>query len=254
MMMAQDPADLCKDDPLMSVVTTYGQLSRVRVKPMFAVAVPNDYARNITKSAVKSASNLIILPWQTQDSMSPSTQTSFEPLSDDFKDEVLSTASCSVALFMDRGFGLTPKKTTTTQKVVLLFFGQPDGTEALSFVSHFIGNEKCELVIVNAKIGHDKSTVDNFSDLRHLSGVRIEDIVCESLLDAATRFAQDLSKTDLVVLGHCHYKGSLKTWVDQNCKASVTLVQKYQKKITAAKLIIKSRLQYSSPYSHTNAC
>lgn len=228
-MMATEPEEVAKTDAIMSVVCTFGQLNRIHVKPVFAVASKSDFPSTIIKASADSHSNLILLPWQPSESFNAVTGShNYDSADYETVEKVLDQAHCSAALFIDRGFGLTDKSgPETIQKVVFPFFNGPDDREALSFVSYLVGNPRLDIRIIVLKENENAGSEPGLEVLRGHPSVTIETLLTTYPYDQAIQQGAQLKKTDLYVIGMQHYTGAFKTWIDSTCVSSVTLIQKH---------------------------
>ena len=225
--MATDTDEALKTDPIMSVVCTFGQLNHIQVKPMFSVASKEDFPRNIIKASISSHSNLILIPWQ------PSLNgiRGNESIGFDTIEKVLEKSLCSVALFIDHGFG-TNDDYDGVQKVIFPYSDGSDDKEALSFVSYLVGNPKLEIVILNFQTSHS-SNDDIFETLKDQKLVTIETIPNshdESISSTFISRCTELKRSDLVVLGMNRYVGQTKEWINNSCQTSTILIQKHSRK------------------------
>ncbi|KAK6092032.1 K(+)/H(+) antiporter [Batrachochytrium dendrobatidis] len=149
-MMATESSETLRADPVVNVFRTFGQLNKVGVRTLLAVTEPENYAQNVVDAAEESSVNLIIYPVQTSRSTG---QGSGYPrgkagltMARIFRD-----ASCSVALFIDRGFGVSSAENMTesgersalitspatsiaypgsNQRIFMVFYGGADDCEA----------------------------------------------------------------------------------------------------------------------------
>lgn len=100
----------------------YGQLGRVRVRPMTAISAMPTMHEDVRNVAEDKRVSLLVVPFHKHGSVLP---------------RVMKEAPCSVAVLVDRGFGggeqVGPAE--VAHGVCVLFFGGPDDREALELAS-----------------------------------------------------------------------------------------------------------------------
>ncbi|KAK6942942.1 Cation/H+ exchanger, partial [Dillenia turbinata] len=160
----------------------YGQVGRVRVRPMTAISSLTTMHEDICHVAEEKSASIIILPFHKQ--WKDQSNDSIENMGHEWRmvnQRVMKDAQCSVALLVDRGFGNgnqdTPKgsgASTIQNSVCVVFFGGPDDREALVLggrmaehpgvrvrVVRFVdGGESCNVVL---KPSPEKSTENSYS-------------------------------------------------------------------------------------------
>ncbi|KAM1159445.1 cation/H(+) antiporter 20-like isoform X1 [Malus sylvestris] len=129
---------LCRgvsQDQIPAAFEAYGQVGQVTTRHTTAISALSTMQEDILHVAEAKTVSLVILPFNKQ--WRREEEKEMEVLGDDWKrvnQRVLSTANCSVALFVDRGFGSRRERGAATPKrVCILFLGGPDDREALEF-------------------------------------------------------------------------------------------------------------------------
>ncbi|KAJ3186438.1 K(+)/H(+) antiporter, partial [Irineochytrium annulatum] len=102
-MMATDTDATLRADPVMSIYRTFGHLNRIPVASVLAVANIEEFPDQIASAADDHESNLVVIPWQHSAEMSSLVD---EAHIHSLVDAVQREARCSVAVFIDRGFGV----------------------------------------------------------------------------------------------------------------------------------------------------
>lgn len=121
-------------DQIVAAFETYGQLSRVTVRPMTAISNFEDMHEDICATAANKRTAIIILPFhksQRFDGQFETTAPGFRLVNQ----KVLQHAPCSVAILIDRGVGGSAQvaPNNVDHKVVVYFFGGQDDREALAY-------------------------------------------------------------------------------------------------------------------------
>ncbi|KAH9575321.1 hypothetical protein CY35_01G105800 [Sphagnum magellanicum] len=134
-------------DQVVVAFKTYGQLSKVIVRPMTAISRFEDMHEDICATASDKRIMIIILPFHKQlDGILESTTLGFQMVNQ----KVLQHAPCSVAILVDRGVGgvaqLVPSN--VDHKVVVFFFGGPDDREALAYGCHLVEHPGITLHVI----------------------------------------------------------------------------------------------------------
>ncbi|KAI9361263.1 Sodium/hydrogen exchanger family-domain-containing protein, partial [Zopfochytrium polystomum] len=142
-LIATDTDTTLKTDPVASVFRAFGQLTGVEVETALAISNFEEFPEQIVAAA--GDANLIVLPWR--DSIGSDHHAIEEGLRNALIEKVQRSAPCSVAVFIDRGFGadipkphesgavqtlLPPKQ--KTHHIFFPFTGGRDDREALELV------------------------------------------------------------------------------------------------------------------------
>ncbi|QSZ29739.1 hypothetical protein DSL72_004256 [Monilinia vaccinii-corymbosi] len=95
-------------DPVVNAFRTFAQLNNVAVSGGVSVVPESDYAEALTTQASDHSSDLVLIPW-TEPSSLEVDDTHHDSLSSGLQDifiqKMLEIASCSIAIFINRGFG-----------------------------------------------------------------------------------------------------------------------------------------------------
>lgn len=121
-------------DQIVAAFETYGQLSKVTVRPMTAISNFDDMHEDICATAAEKRSAIIILPFHKSQRLDGH----FETTAPGFRlvnQKVLQHAPCSVGILIDRGMGgyAQVAPSNVDHKVAVYFFGGPDDREALAY-------------------------------------------------------------------------------------------------------------------------
>ncbi|OVA06228.1 UspA [Macleaya cordata] len=122
----------------------YGQLGRVKVRPMTAISALPTMHEDVCHVAEEKRVTMMILPFHKQGRRGEDGVVAMENVGHGWRmvnQRVLKYAPCSVAVLVDRGLGggggqETPGPTSAisvAQGVCVVFFGGPDDREALEF-------------------------------------------------------------------------------------------------------------------------
>ena len=254
--------ELMDADPIMSLVSTFGRLNQVNIKPLFAVSGSSNAASEVFKASQESHSNLILFPWFPS-STSSAAMTSNEgndAMDEDMIQEVIATARCSVALFCDRGFGMGASSSEPVDSsssfddippgvvkvkprtVLLVLCGGRDDFESLSLVSYLISNSSLRLSILLLQTPKMSTEIQDAARL--LAGHPDVSLTIMDMNGQHTRQiflkenGQGLTGKDLVVLGRSEYVDSedVKEWIETEIQASVILIQHHRMTSKAAQL------------------
>ncbi|WCJ28281.1 Cation/H(+) antiporter 20 [Euphorbia peplus] len=123
-------------DRVAGAFQAYSQLGRVSVRSTKAISPLSTMHEDICDVAESRKITMIILPFHKQ-WRGEEGEESMENIGHGWRmvnQRVLKNAPCSVAIFVDRGFGnadQSPGPNTVAQKVCVIFFGGPDDREAL---------------------------------------------------------------------------------------------------------------------------
>ncbi|KNC97065.1 uncharacterized protein SPPG_07462 [Spizellomyces punctatus DAOM BR117] len=236
-MMAANEGETMRADPVINVFRTFGQLNRVSVHTLVTVSPPEDFPSNIVETSVDSKINLILLPWQQ-----PPGESRQSCMNDHFVKDVVEAAPCSVAVFVDRGFGVSstqvvePSATIPgqNQHVFVPFFGTEDDREALRFVAQLASHPGLSVTVLRVRVqgdnNKDLSSATLAIDVLHSSSsgeatsestlndtsistltninptnVSVENINTTDALSAVTSRGNAFGRKDLIVVGHDTY-------------------------------------------------
>ncbi|KAI9209697.1 Sodium/hydrogen exchanger family-domain-containing protein [Polychytrium aggregatum] len=240
LLMASELDQTLRNDAILNVFRTFGTLYGLPVNPLVAVSHTDEFAEYIVSSAIDTQANLIIVPWHPH---------SNDDVADGFEDDGLSKrdvaeaivnqSPCSVAIFVDRGFGgfsrIGQTNDVVSQSVYVLYFGESgDDHEALLFTSYLSAHVELNICIlrisdqkdpaqiaaagasqitVNKDVGEDsqpgriRSCTQIIESLAIKANVKIEDLTSSTPVGAIVdRLAGNLSHHDLVVVGDSNYK------------------------------------------------
>ncbi|KAG0609152.1 hypothetical protein M758_8G162200 [Ceratodon purpureus] len=121
-------------DQIVAAFETYGQLSKVTVRPMTAISNFEDMHEDICATAADKRTAMIILPFHKSQRLDGQFETT-APGYRIVNQKVLQHAPCSVAILIDRGVGGSAQvaPNNVEHKVAVFFFGGPDDREALAY-------------------------------------------------------------------------------------------------------------------------
>ncbi|KAJ1539739.1 K(+)/H(+) antiporter, partial [Cladochytrium tenue] len=141
-MMATDSDATLRTDPVVSVFRTFAHLNGIGLNSSLAISAIEEFPDHIVGAARRA--NLIVLPWR-DGGAADEPHAVDEGLRNALIERVFRSAPCTVAVFIDRGFGtlnMAPPRgdpeaeaagadPTAPQRVVVPFFGEADDIEAL---------------------------------------------------------------------------------------------------------------------------
>lgn len=174
-------------DPVVNTFRTFAQLNNVTVSGSVSIVPESAFAETLVSRASDMASDLVLIPWSENGSMteSDSTLPFGESSSQDlysssphhsFIQHVLGTSTCNTAIFINRGFGGTPAPargltrtisglslrsqreaparpiSDRSHHIFFPFFGGNDDRVALRFVLQMSQNDNITATIVHIKV------------------------------------------------------------------------------------------------------
>ncbi|OMO85091.1 Cation/H+ exchanger [Corchorus olitorius] len=150
-------------DRVIVAFETFGQLSRVSVRPMTAISAMSSMHEDICTSAERKRAAMIILPFhkhQRLDGELETTRNEFRWVNK----RVLEQAPCSVGIFVDRGLGGTThiSASNVCSSITVLFFGGRDDREALAYGSRMAEHPGISLSIIRFLPGPEISDGNEF--------------------------------------------------------------------------------------------
>ncbi|KAJ3181483.1 K(+)/H(+) antiporter [Geranomyces variabilis] len=153
-LMAANEGETLRADPVINVFRTFGQLNRVGVHTLVNVVPSEDFPENIREASSESSAHLLVLPWQQH----PASKDSC--LNDRFVKETVDNAPCSIAVIVDRGFGVASTDLMIpgaavpgqNQHVFVPIFGTADDCEALRFVSNIAAHPGLSVTIFDLRL------------------------------------------------------------------------------------------------------
>lgn len=107
-MQSSEIDDVSYNDPVVNAFRTFAQLNNVAVSGSVSVVPQSTYAETLTTQASLHMSDLVMIPWTQYGSKSDldmAADSYSAALQDSFVRGTLETASCSTAIFYNRGFG-----------------------------------------------------------------------------------------------------------------------------------------------------
>jgi hypothetical protein len=184
-MKGSDADEYTFHDPVVNAFRTFGQLNHVAVSGDVSVVPESSYAETLLSKATDMSSDLVLLPWTESGAMSEGDQSYFsiDKMSQDrfssgsqmsFVQEVLNSANCNAAVFINRGFvgapqpkaptllrtttGLSIKRdlvqtmvTDVNRHVFFPYFGGADDAVALRFVLQLALNPHVTATVIHVK-------------------------------------------------------------------------------------------------------
>ncbi|KAJ9180743.1 hypothetical protein P3X46_008955 [Hevea brasiliensis] len=140
-------------DRVAGAFQTYSQLGRVSVRPTTVISPLSTMHEDICHVAETKRVTMIVLPFHKQ--WRGEGDKSMENVGHGWRgvnQRVLKQAPCTVALFVDRGFGnvaQTPgPSTVVAQKICVIFFGGPDDREVLELGGRMAEHPTTEVSVV----------------------------------------------------------------------------------------------------------
>ncbi|KAJ3112600.1 K(+)/H(+) antiporter [Phlyctochytrium bullatum] len=257
-MMATDADSSLRSDSVISIFRTFGHLNQIGVRSVLAISNIEEFPDQIVASAASNEANLVVIPWQhAADSSSLVDENHMHSL----VDAVQRDSPCSVAVLIDRGFGVlrrlpsSPNENSSDlpslsrearQRIFLPFVGGLDDNEALRLVS-YLGNGASPHVQVtilklftsvgrdgrNAVLpSHSEISEEFFAKLRSAleerHSVEYSETKSSAPVSAIIAKAGEVAneKGDLIIMGSATYSNAtLKLWADRETVASVFVVQ-----------------------------
>lgn len=143
------------DDQVAVAFEAYAQLGRVSVRPTTAISSLSTMHEDICHVAEENGATMVVLPFHKQWIRGEGGE-SMEDMGNGWRgvnQRVLQNSPCSVAVLVDRGFGIgrqhTPGPTSSdTQRICILFFGGPDDREALELGSRMAEHPAVNLTVI----------------------------------------------------------------------------------------------------------
>ena len=210
-MKSTEADSLILTDPLLSVYRTFGQLNHLPVSPSVSVLDQDDFADAVNNHAVKSGSQMILLPWSTG-GVSENNASSTEPtqasgpldglfprthskdsaapplIYSEFIRNVFLHAPVDVGVYIDR----SPVAMTSGLHLVVPFIGGPDDRLALSLIVELCGRKsgiEATFVRIQKTDGHDLSPVSTHEQKAHHTMAAPDTVYGNH--DTTTRLASD---------------------------------------------------------------
>lgn len=164
-------------DRLAGAFHGYSQMGKVKVKSTTAISSLSTMHEDICHVAEEKRVTMIILPfhkqWRMEVGEDNETHRVLENVGHEWRmvnQKVLKNAPCSVAVFVDRGYGnldwASSPSASSTQRVCIIFFGGPDDREALELGKKMLEHPEVKVRVVRfaEKDGLDEnSTLLSFS-------------------------------------------------------------------------------------------
>ena len=263
--MATEYETTMRADPALNVFKTFGDLNKIGVRPMLAVANPDDFAENIVHSACDINANVIIIPFNPTQNPEDLNQRKH------LIESVYKKAANTVVIFIDRGFGLNSEnpftQMTTRSKnalslmpenppvVFIPFTGGEEAREALMFGMYFMFFQGFKVVVLNIQThvaptmaaGENQgllsepssSTINVFAEddrmldsVKNMENVSIIHREGKSVTTAMKEYYAEtgMSKRDILIIGKSTYETAM-SFIDEECEANVCIVQKNPAKI-----------------------
>ncbi|KAF5201830.1 Cation/H(+) antiporter like [Thalictrum thalictroides] len=157
----------------------YGQLGRVKVRPMTAISALSTMHEDVCQVAEDKRVTMMILPFHKRGNIDGDVEMeNMGPAWRSVNQKVLREAQCSVALLVDRGLGSAgqqtpgPNKSSMSQGVCVLFFGGPDDREALELGGRMAEHPGVKVTVVRFVV--KKGAESNVVMLRPSPDVEME--------------------------------------------------------------------------------
>ena len=169
---SQSADSLVQRDPILAIFRTFGNLNSLVVSTALAVVGHEEYAPYIAGFAQRTSSDLVILPWTSNNrssddasaepiAASSGTTTTFDSLFAQIRSgpqneslaqvqffrKMFMAATTDVALYIDSGVA-QPTDNSSGTHIFLPFFGGPDDRLALSFVVQLCMNPAVSATVV----------------------------------------------------------------------------------------------------------
>ncbi|CAG8523593.1 3234_t:CDS:2 [Acaulospora morrowiae] len=141
-------------DPIMNVFRAFGRLNLVKVKANLAVTARHEFHQQVLENARENDCNMVVIPWggagaivdnpadPLEDVLGPRQLKETSPQHAHFIQEsfhhLLNVSP--MAVFIDRGLGVSSEHGALDIHIFLPFFGGSDDREALSFVIRLLDN------------------------------------------------------------------------------------------------------------------
>lgn len=119
----------------------------VSVQPLTTISPYSTMHEDVCVLAEDKHVSLIVIPFHKQQTVDGGMEAMNSSVKD-LNETILSTAPCSVAVFVDRGLSSSTVRLASSRHVMLLFFGGPDDREALAFSMRMIENPSISLTIL----------------------------------------------------------------------------------------------------------
>jgi len=166
---SQEAESVLRNDPIISVFRTFGNLNRFLVSAALSVVSYDEFPTVVADFAYKHDSQMVVIPLAaveqetsadvTAGKSGASDHASFIAHSD-YVRNVFIRSPVDVALFVDRGVTASPA-VVTGQHLFLPFFGGPDDRLALSLVVQLCSNSSVTATVIRIeKIDHPMSPIE----------------------------------------------------------------------------------------------
>lgn len=196
-MMAAQSSETLRSDAVINVFRTFSQLSHVCVRTLLAVCGQEDYTDNILDALETSESDLVIYPVEVPSKQSDDKSVAQHAWRDSVSDDLFNSASSSVAVFYDRGFGTTAAETNNTpknpavtrlqqqdmvvkpsdvhSKILFAYFGGDDDSEAAILVQHLARQRGVVVHVLDFSNAEISETVGRPSNTETMNGENSSD-------------------------------------------------------------------------------
>ncbi|KAJ1526499.1 K(+)/H(+) antiporter, partial [Nowakowskiella sp. JEL0078] len=213
-MRAAESQQMESFDPILNIFRTFGQLSRVGVTTDMVVCAQEEFTDNIILFAKERDVSMVVVPISPFQSSHSSHFTSANVSSGSTLSEekfsaleiAVANATCSVAIFIDRGFGVSSanpsdissnsesSNNTITfpgynQQVFLLFAGGLDDREAARFVELLVAHPGLSITVFRLRVDVAKHEIkeDTTIVLDVQNTGDDEDVLDDQILETLTR-------------------------------------------------------------------
>ncbi|XP_004302732.1 PREDICTED: cation/H(+) antiporter 20-like [Fragaria vesca subsp. vesca] len=209
-----------------SAFEAYGQVGQVTIRHTTAISGLSTMHEDILHVAEAKRVSIVILPFNKQ--WNKQGEEKMENLGHRWKgvnERVLKCASCSVALFVDRGYGVGAHKgaktssTANLKRVCILFLGGPDDRQALEYVGG-LANQSVVVTVVrcleqnatrlspttNPERELDEAAMAEFR--RQNGSAEYIEVMVDNIIDTVVGIGQS-KEYDLVIVGKEHHPSTI---------------------------------------------
>ncbi|KAH6591075.1 hypothetical protein BASA50_009075 [Batrachochytrium salamandrivorans] len=190
-MMATEGSETLRADPVVNVFRTFGQLNKVGVRTLLAVAELDDFAHNVVDAAKDADVNLLIYPVQASGKAVGAGSGYPRGRTANTATRIFRDAPCSVALLVDRGFGVSSAENVdeserqglipaaypgSNQRIFMVFFGGEDDCEAGRLAGLLATHPGITLTVLaisfsnGSSYNHNNSTSTVWGSLANVNG------------------------------------------------------------------------------------
>lgn len=162
-MKATHLVDNLKDDPVVNVITTFGAMNHLNVKPYFSITSADEMSADLQEIATSNSLNTVFVPWIGKEKSSRQDSSVGNMNHHTVVRTLLKNWPKTVAVVLDRGINVP----TGTEEFMIMvpFFGGPDCREALTLALRMAaGHERVKIHILHIAILMENGDYNAYED------------------------------------------------------------------------------------------